>query len=42
MPLTQFSSVKTLFGSDFLNCFLDLELDVPPAAEITAYLAKLG
>jgi hypothetical protein len=24
----------------FLNCFLDLELDVPPAAEITASLAE--
>jgi len=25
----------------FLNCFLDLELDVPPAAEITASLAEI-
>jgi hypothetical protein len=32
--------LKTLFGSGFSQMLLDLEPDVPPAAEITASLAK--
>jgi hypothetical protein len=39
--LSSFCDYKSCSGTNFPRLYLDLELDVPPAAEITASLAKL-
>jgi hypothetical protein len=39
--LSSFCDYKSCSGTNFPRLYLDLELDVPPAAEITASLAKI-